>query len=395
MKKYLFLLFTALVVASCSKDDKYSLDFFTDTYGPSSSKSSAGSSDTLLLNITYNETSATLSGNVDGVTVSVNGADVVVNSQTDKYLLLTLSGTATDGSLLVYSQKKYGIVLNGVNLTNADGPAINNQCGKALNVTCAANTTNTLTDGEAYGEAPVDANGASIDQKGVLFSEGQIYFDGMGTLTLNGNAKNGIASDDYITIEEGVINVNVAKTGSNGIKVNDGFIINNGTLTINVEANGARGIKNDSYTTINGGTITITTSGDCKSEIVDDVEDITSCAGIKCDSLFTMTDGTLTITSTGDGGKGINCSQNIEMSGGTLTVKTTGTNLYAKPKGVKSDTEVILSGGRFESTVLKSKACESGDRNWPTIKGTPSYTNEGELDDEEEDATKKHVLVIF
>jgi hypothetical protein len=62
---------------------------------------------------------------------------------------------------------------------------------------------------------------------------------------------------------------------------------------------------------------------------------------------------------------------------------------------VKSDTEVILSGGRFESTVLKSKACESGNSSWPTIKGTPSYTNEGELDDEEEDATKKHVLVIF
>ena len=116
---------------------------------------------------------------------------------------------------------------------------------------------------------------------------------------MNGNAKNAIASDDFIEI-------------------------NGGTLTISAKADGGRGIKVNDGLTINGGSTTITTSGDCRIETVDGVRDTTSAAGIKSDSLFTMTGGTLSITSTGDGGKGINCSGNVEFKGGTLTVESRG-----------------------------------------------------------------------
>ena len=102
----------------------------------------------------------------------------------------------------------------------------------------------------------------------------------------------------------------------------------------------------------------------------------TSAAGIKSDSIFVMTGGTLSITSTGDGGKGINCSQNVEFKGGTLTVTTTGSNDVGKPKGVKSDTGIIVSGGSFSVSVSKSWACDNGvDSEEPedklTILGTP------------------------
>ena len=171
--------------------------------------------------------------------------------------------------------------------------------------------------------------------------------------------------------------MNVSEDGSNGVKVNDGLTIAGGTLTVSVKADGARGIKNDAYTTITGGTTTITTSGDCKIETVDGVKDTTSCAGIKCDSLFTMTGGTLTIKSTGDGGKGINCSQNVEFSGGTLNVTTTGSNDVGKPKGIKSDTGIIVSGGSFYVSVKKSWACDNGtDSETPTdhltVEGSPT-----------------------
>ena len=339
--------------------------------------------DTVALNIEFANNTYSVSGDTDLVTVTQEESGLVVTSTIDSYLEITLSGTTTNYPLTVYSQKKYGITLNGVSITNSQGPAINNQCGKSLYITLAEGTTNTLTDGTTYATA-------TIDQKGTLFSEGQIYFQGNGTLNVNGNAKNGIASDDFIVFEGGTINVNVAETGTNGVKVNDGITINGGTLSINVKADGARGIKNDAYMAINGGTTTITTSGDCLIETADGVTDTTSCAGIKCDSLFTMTAGTLTISSSGDGGKGINCAQNITLSGGTMTVTTTGSNDEAKPKAVKSDTGIILSGGSFYASCKKSWACDNGSdsdepANRVTIVGTPTTTS----------FAKKEIKVIF
>ena len=363
----------ALAVTACSTDDEYDLEYFTQKYGktvnPEDSTIVVPEADTLYIGIVYNGATASLTGDIDKVTVSQNGADVTLTSTTDKYLELTLSGSTSDGSLLVNSQTAWGLILNGVDITNQDGPAINNQCGKWLYVTLADGSTNCLTDGTAYTEQ-------TFDQKGTFFSEGQMLFQGAGTLTVNGNAKNGIASDDYIVIDNGIININTDDSGSNGIKVNDGLTINGGTLTIDVKADGGRGIKCDSLVTINGGTTTITTSGDCKVETVDGVVDTTSAAGVKCDDLFTMTDGTLTITSKGDGGKGINCSKDFVFSGGTLTVTTTGSNDVGKPKGIKSDTDIIVSGGSFSVSVKKSWACDNGtDSENPddrvTVLGTP------------------------
>ena len=350
----------AAALTACVNDD-------TDFSAYINEQAPTSSNDTI--RILYSGTTATVSGDSHGI-VSINGADVTVNDPTStSAMVLVLSGTTPNGSLLVYRSLKYEVVLNGVSITNADGPAINNQCGKAFHLTLANGTVNTLTDGTVYAEQ-------SYDQKGTLFSEGQIYVEGTGALNVNGNGKNGIASDDYVIFRSGTVNVNVAATGSNGVKVNDGFTIEGGTLNIDVKADGARGIRNEARTTIAGGNTTITTSGDCKIETLDGIVDTTSCAGIKSDSLFVMTAGTLTITSTGDGGKGINCTENIELSGGTMVVTTTGDNDMSKPKALKSDTGIIVSGGSLTATVSKSWACDNGtESDEPadriTIIGTP------------------------
>ena len=390
MKKLFAIMIAAMSFAACANDDNYDWDYFTQNYGNNGNETPADSTqagdttivaepDTFYVSIAYDGNTASLTGDVDKVTVSRSDADVIITSNVTNYLQLTLSGSTTDGSLLVYSQKKYGIVLNGVSIGNQRGPAINNQCGKALYLTLADNMENTLTDGTAYADAPAGSDGKAIDQKATLFSEGQIYFQGTGSLTVNANAKNGIASDDYIVLNEGNINVSVASTGTNGVKVNDGLTINGGQLTIGVTADGARGIKNDSYTTITGGETTITTKGGCliEEDETTGVVDTTSAAGIKCDSLFAMSGGRLTITSSGDGGKGINCSQNVEVSGGTLTVTTTGKNEDGKPKGIKSDTGIIVSGGSVSVSVKKSWACDNGTdsedpANRVTVLGSPT-----------------------
>lgn len=318
--------------------------------------------------VSYDGATASVTGALAGE-YSINDAHVTLSFTAKDYVTIVLSGSTTNGSLLVYREAAFGIVLDNVSITNPDGPAINNQCSKALYVICPEGTTSTLTDGTSY-------IARDIDQKGAFFSEGQVYFQGTGTLNANGNYKNAIASDDYIVIAED-ITINATSEAGNGVKVNDGLFVSAGILTINVTADGARGIKCDARTEISGGNITITTKGDCLIEKENGVIDTTSCAGIKSDSLFTMSGGTLTITSTGDGGKGINCSQNVEFSGGTLNITTTGSNDEGKPKAVKSDTGIIVSGGSFRASVKKSWACDNGtDSDDPTarvtVKGTPA-----------------------
>lgn len=356
MKKILLSILAIAAFAACSNEDQYAISDFTGN-------------DTLT--ISYNGATASIGALPYFVSVSTDGAHVTINSFTGKYLVVRLSGSTTDGSLTIFSNKKFGIDLNGVSITNPKGPAVNNQCGKAFVVNTLGGTINILTDGTGYADAIVNAAGDTIQQKGTLFSEGQIYFRGSGTLNVFGNTKNGIASDDYITFESGAVNVVVATTGTNGVKANDGVFIQGGTLDIDVKANGARGIKNDARMEISGGTTIISTSGDCKIETVDGVTDTTSCAGIKCDSLFTMTAGTLTITSTGDGGKGINASEAFLFKGGTLQARATGSENNGKPKAVKSDVGITLSGGSFYAESRKSKATDNAGNEVPTIIGTP------------------------
>ncbi len=339
MKKILFLYLAAALLTACQKDDT---DFSAYTSGEASTAS--------IISIVYSGNSVTVSGDTKGY-VTTDGADVTVDTGTDTdSLLLVLSGSTSDGSLLIYREKKFGIKLNGVSINNQDGPAINNQCGKSLYLEVASGTTNTLTDGTSYDET------VSYQQKGAFFSEGQVYFTGTGALNVTGSTYHAIAVDDFIVIDGAAITAS-SSTG-NGIKVNDGFWMNSGTLDISVTGDACRGIKCDSVVVISGGTTTITTSGDCVYD--DDEQDYSSAACIKCDYPFTMTGGTLTVTSSGDGGKGINCDQDIVFSGGTLVATTTGGNEDAKPKAIKSDTGIIVSGGSFTATVNKSWACDNG-----------------------------------
>ena len=375
-----FLFLTTLAVASlltaCQKDDT---DFSEYINGSGTSTDDAGPT---TVYITYNGSSVNVTGDDNGY-VTTNGADVTVNTgnATDS-LLLVLSGTTPDGSLLVFRERKYGIRLNGVSITNSDGPAINNQCGKALYIEVAEGTTNTLSDGTAYDET------VSYQQKGTLFSEGQVVFSGTGALTVAGNTKHAIACDDYIIVDDVVLTAG-SSTGS-GIKVNDGLWINSGTIDITVTGDGCRGIKSDSVVVVKGGDITIVTEGDCKIETTDGVRDTTSAACIKSDYRFTMSGGTLTMTSTGDGGKCINTEADVVFSGGTLKAVTTGGNDVGKPKAIKGDMGITVSGGSFTAKVDKSWACDNGtDSDEPadrvTIVGTPTTAT----------LTKKSVNIIF
>jgi len=308
---------------------------------------------TTTIKIAYNGNSATVSGEAEGVTITKDGADVTVNS-TVKNIAYELSGTTSDGSFKIYSEKKFEVILNGVDITNPTGAAINNQ-GKRMYVVVKDGTTNKLTDGSSY--TMVD----NEDMKGTLFSEGKLAFSGSGTLSVYSNAKNGIVSDDYVFIRPNT-NIYVKSTTNHGIKTNDGVIIRGGVVNVEVSADAAKGINTDGFIQIEGGRVTAITTGG--SSYDSDDKEYKGCAGIKSDSIFVISGGEVNVKSTGAGGKGLNSSQTMTITGGTIRAIAAGKNFSSgnddvAAKAIKSAGDMTISGGDIMARSAAHEAIET------------------------------------
>ena len=301
--------------------------------------------------INFDGETATVTGNPSSVIVSIDGAHVTVTSAA-KRVRYIVSGTTANGSLKFYCDKKFQLQLNGVDITNPTGAAVNNQCGKSFYLVINEGTENTLRDGAVYSMVENE------DQKGALFSEGQILVSGKGRLNIYSVGKNCITSDDYVFVRPGC-QLYLNSTSGHGIKAKDYVHIKGGVINMEIAADGAKGINCDSLVNITGGRTTIITSGTTKVEVDEQGNTIsTGCAGVKADYNMTMTGGTLNIKATGADAKGINVSQPFLFGGGELNVVCTGKQVNVAPKGVKCDTDVTIRGGSFYSCSPNGKAID-------------------------------------
>lgn len=271
------------------------------------------------------------------------------------------SGDCDNGSITV----KKGvtgvtIVLNGLTLTNDDSAAITLNKTAEASLIAAAGTTNTVADTEGSS----DENAAVKVKSGASLSIG-----GTGTLTVDGNAKNGIkgAADAVITVAEVKLNINAA---NDGLSCDDELNITGGTLSItaggdavkaspdtgdtenpdttslgNVTISGGTltlnatedGIQADGDLTISGGTFHVKTNGGHTTALTDDSA---SCKGFKADGALTVTGGTLTVDSADDA---LHASTDVTISGGTLT-------LAAGDDGVHADNDLVIGTKGASST---------------------------------------------
>lgn len=311
----------------------------------------------------------------DGVNIAVDGNDVIVTSTASDEFEYVLQGESSDGMFKIYSDKKFILMLNGLTLTNNDGPAINIQSGKKTTLMLADGTVNNLTDGKKYTACGEE------DMKATLFSEGQIVVEGNGTLNVTGLKKHGICSDDYVKVNSGTVNVlSAASDGihandyvsinggvlnitasSDGIDGDEGYIeINGGETTVNISSDACKGVKCDGAITMTAGTLTVNTSGGV--EVTDG--DPSYCTAVKTDADFSISGGTLTIVSTGEAGKGISVDGNVNITGGVINISTSGngstytntesvTDSYAAT-GIKADGNINILGGQVTVTASGS-----------------------------------------
>lgn len=281
--------------------------------------------------------SATVSG-AGSQRVTVSGNDVTIdNTEAGEKVIYELRGTTSDGFFKVYSNNKQAFVLNGVNITNKNGSAINNQGKKRCFVVVKG--SNYLKDGASYSDTPDDE-----DEKAAFFSEGQLVFSGSGSLTVTSVGKAGITSDDYVRFMSSPT-VNVSSSAGHGVRGKDYVQISNGTLGVTTSANMKKGISSDDYVLVEGGTTTVKVTGGVAYDSED--AEYKGTAGVHADNYFAMTGGSLTITNSGRGGKGIRAGSydydaenhtvaDSYISGGSLSITTTGTESNdVSCKGIK------------------------------------------------------------
>lgn len=280
------------------------------------------------ITITYNGESATVTGKVTGVTVMAKGAHVTVLS-TKKNIAYTLKGTTTNGSFKLYSDYKTEVTLDGADITNPTGAAINVQSGKTIMVKLADGSINKLADGSTYTMTTGE------DQKGTFFSEGQLVFSGAGSLEVKSIGGHGIVSDDYVRVRGGNISVNSVR---DGINTNDRFIMSGGTVTVDAQQDGLDIGKG--YIEIGAGKLTVNSVDEGITASYEGEDDGTVDATIT--PYIAIKGGLVKVTTTGEKGHALRAMSTLTMTGGIVQATTRG----AGSKALMSEGNMSLTGGK-------------------------------------------------
>ena len=309
-----------------------------------------------IITITFSEGSVKTTTLPSGVTATINGGHIVINSTIGK-IGYQLKGTCNNGSFKIYSEKKFRLLFGGLTLTNPTGPAVNIQSGKTVYASIVNGTTNTLCDGATYSAPVVDSNGKEEDQKGTLFSEGQLIFDGYtngtGTLNVTSHGGHAISSDDYIMVRGG--NINILSAAKDGFRTKEKFIIGRAeayspTITINATSNGIE--CTEGSLTIEAGKLDITSGGEAiKVEYEETDPAVIPDAYIK--------GGYIKLTTTGEKSSAIQTTRNYTQSGGIIEATVNGNG----SKIINCDGDATFSGGKltgFANGTVSSDETSAG-----------------------------------
>lgn len=350
--------------------------------------------------INYNGTSAEVINPypTSEVNITVSEAKVSVTSLSPENITFILSGTANPGRFAIESTTMPTIQLNGVNLTNPTGKAMDLTCDAGIVLEFADGTTNSLSDG------------IGSDKKAALMCNSDLLVQGNGTLNVTSFVKhpikvkgictinsgnfvitsdvddvNGFSADSTLVINGGSFDITMTGADDNCIKADHELTINGGTFVINHSGNVSKGIKSDSDITITGSDITITSSG---ATVITDY-DPSYCTAIKSDANIIISGGNIDINlpTSNNGGKGISCDGNMTISGdNTINIEThgdgstytasTGTDTYSSSCLRAEGNMQILSGNiTLSSTGKAGKGIKVGQKNGNTYSGTYTQGN--------------------
>ena len=251
---------------------------------------------TVALNVNSISTNAPNSSSIQGSKITITSAGTY-----------KISGTLTDGQIIVDAQDTVRLILSNVDITCSSSAPIYVVNAKKTILVLEENTLNAVKD---------TSTGSTAEPNAAIFSVGDLTIFGSGQLNVWGNNNDAIASKDGLIIKSGTITVNSL---DDGIRGKDYLIIKDGKITV---TSGGDGLKSDNandptrgYVSVENGVITVTSGRDA----------------IEAQSDATVTGGQLTLTagggsvstiSAGSSAKGIKALINVTVTNGAFTINS-------------------------------------------------------------------------
>jgi hypothetical protein len=332
---------TAGLVAGCSPDDDAPSSTTAsevadaDAVSPDASTDNEGRSaaDVMAENLDYAETAALVDQTWDAddeVAVTLSGSSASADDDAvtvdDGTVTITAPGTyrltGTLAGQVVVDSSADGVVrlvLDGATITSSTSAAIAVTDSDQVSVVLADGSDNALTDATTY-------EGADEDNapNAALFSTADLAISGGGTLTVTGQANDGIGAKDGLVIDADVQVTAV----DDGVRGKDYLVVQGGTIT--VDADGGHALKSDNdsdsgagYVLLAGGDVSVTSGED----------------GVNAATDVVITGGTLTVDA---GDDGVHADLALVIEGGTVTVKQSEEGLEG--------TDITLAGGTIDVT---------------------------------------------
>jgi hypothetical protein len=269
--------------------------------------------------------------NGDSITVTpadaatVDGSTVTITSAAN----YRITGTLNNGQVIVDTddEETVRLILNGVDITCSNSAPIYIVDAEKVILVLQEGTENYVTDGASYVLEP-----DTDEPNAAVFSRSDLTIFGDGSLDVDGNYNDGIASKDGLIIKNGAITVSSV---DDGIRGKDYLVVKAGNITLDV---GGDGLKSDNtanatmgYVSVEAGVIHVLSGGDAISAETD---------VLVSSGEFTLTSGGGSSGVTSASAKGIKGLVSVIIDGGTFTVNSA-------DDAVHSNNAIIINGGAF------------------------------------------------
>ena len=295
-------------------------------------------------------------GKVDLNSLSTSGNGIKI---VDSTITITeegtyyFTGTASNANIVVNASDdaKVILVFENANITSSNTSVINGINAKKITINLVEGSTNTFTDSSNYTVFTEDD-----EPDATVFSKTDLIISGKGTLNINANYKDGIASKDELIISDATLKIT---SEDDGIRGKDYAQISNATITINSKGDGIKSTNDtDSekgYIVISNSNITINTTADA----------------IQAETILRITSGNINITTTGstandNSSKALKAGSLIQITGGTFNINSTDDGLHSngnlyidageltivsKDDAIHADGLIEINGGTFNLTA--------------------------------------------
>lgn len=343
----------------------------------------------------------------DVIPIILNGSSVTANNEAvtvlgsivtiTKAATYSVTGTLTNGQLVINTEDEgvVRVILAGAQVaSSATTPFLVSKAKKVV-IYLQPSSQNTFSDATTY------ASTATTDPNACIYSKSNLTIFGTGSLTIQGNYKDGIQSKDGLIIRDSKINVTAVDDGICGkdylsarganitIKAGgDGFKSDNtenaalGYIALSLDTldvtSGGDAISAQTNLTVNSGKYTLTSGGGSTKTVASTL----SAKGVKADVKLTINGGTFSVNSADDA---IHTNGELVINGGEIIAASS-------DDGFKAESSVTINNGTvsitksyegIESPTIKVNEGKvsiiSSDDCFNATKGTGGESNDGSL----------------